>query len=933
MKRLLITLIMACACGLFVSAQIGGHSITGSVVDTASGQKLAMSSIVLVHAKDSMLYRFTRTDGAGNFKLADVDTGAYLLFATFPEYADYVERFTLDSATNVMDLGNLGLVLRSKLLEEVLVSRSQAITIRGDTTEYDAASFTIQPNAKVEDLLKQLPGIQVDQDGKITAQGQTVNKVLVDGEEFFGDDPTLVTRNLRGDMVDKVQLYDKRSDQAEFTGVDDGERSKTINIKLKEDKKKGYFGKVDAGAGTNEMYQGQAMFNRFDNKQRFSAFGTIGNTGRTGLDWQDADRYAPSGTTTLMDNGGIMISFSGGQDEIESWGGRYDGRGIPSVLNGGVFYSNKWNDGKQSINGNYKIGELGVKGSNNTISQNNLPTGTINTISMQDFDRQIFRQRGGAIFEAQFDSTSNLKVTLNGSLKNGENTELNESEGANGAGRLLNASTRNTNNKTEGQDVYLSALWTKKLRKKGRTLSWEVNETINQSKANGFLYSENSFYNDAGEVDSLLLVDQMKVNDTRNSVFNSNITYSEPFTNTLSLVLNYRLTANNGTSLRQSFNPLGSGDYVDLDSLYSNDFKLNQLANQLGAIFNFQKGKSTLNFGTRVSRVQFDQTDRYSDNRFERSFTNHNPQLRWQYRFSQQKSFSVSYNGSNTQPTINQIQPVRVNDDPMNIVLGNPDLKPSYTNRLNMSYNSFKVLGNQYMYFSGSVSNTNKAIVSNTYTDSVGRNTFQYANLDGETPMNYYFYSNFSKNIKKWNLNVGLGLNTNGNIYYNLANGKLNKTVSSSYGGSLNLRQYIQKKYDFNINFGPSYNYGESSLQPDRNNNGWGMNGQYSFNIYLPWKFQISSEGNYTYTAATQSFNEDFERFIVDASVSKKFLKDETLRFGVGVNDIFNQNTGFSRSASSTYITQNRYTTITRYLMFSLTWDFNKMGRGVPIQN
>jgi len=157
--------------------------------------------------------------------------------------------------------------------------------------------------------------------------------------------------------------------------------------------------------------------------------------------------------------------------------------------------------------------------------------------------------------------------------------------------------------------------------------------------------------------------------------------------------------------------------------------------------------------------------------------------------------------------------------------------------------------------------------------------------------------------------------------------------VSSSYSGTINLRQYIQKKYDFNINFGPSYNYGESSLQPDQNNNGWGMNGRYSFNIYLPWKFQVSSEGNYMYTAATQSFNEDFERFIVDASVSKKFLKDETLRFSVGVNDIFNQNIGFNRSASSTYITQNRYTTITRYLMFSLTWDFNKMGGGAPIQN
>src|SRR5690606_17387563 len=222
MKRLLVTLILACTCGLVASAQEGGYSVTGTVVDTASGQQLAKSSIVLVHAKDSMLYRFTRSDEAGDFQLSNLDTGEYMLFATFPEYADYVERFTLDSNTRVMDFGNVGLVLRAKLLEEVLVNRSQAITIRGDTTEYDAASFTIQPNDKVEDLLRQLPGIQVDQDGKITAQGQTVNKVLVDGEEFFGDDPTLVTQNLRGDMVDKVQLYDKRSDQAEFTGVDDG---------------------------------------------------------------------------------------------------------------------------------------------------------------------------------------------------------------------------------------------------------------------------------------------------------------------------------------------------------------------------------------------------------------------------------------------------------------------------------------------------------------------------------------------------------------------------------------------------------------------------------------------------------------------------------------------------------------------------------------
>src|SRR5690606_2451490 len=169
----------------------------------------------------------------------------------------------------------------------------------------NASSFKIEPNAKVEDLLRQLPGIQVDKDGKITAQGQTVNKVLVDGEEFFGDDPTLVTKNIRGDMVDKVQLYDKKSDQAEFTGIDDGEKTKTLNIKLKADKKNGYFGKVDVGGASDGYYQGQAMFNTFKGKKKFSAYGTIANTGKTGLSWRDNSKYGSSNNIEVTDGGGI----------------------------------------------------------------------------------------------------------------------------------------------------------------------------------------------------------------------------------------------------------------------------------------------------------------------------------------------------------------------------------------------------------------------------------------------------------------------------------------------------------------------------------------------------------------------------------------------------------------------------------------------------
>src|SRR5690606_7528747 len=191
-------------------------SIKGAVTDTATNTKLGNTTISVLNAQDSILRAFTRTKSDGTFTLNNLAKGEYILLVTYPKYADYVESFHLDSLKE-HNFGSIHMILTSQLLAEVVITGRQPITIKGDTTEYDAASFKLQPNAKVEDLLKQLPGIQVDKDGKITAQGQTVNKVLVDGEEFFGDDPTLVTKNIRSDMVDKVQLYDKQSDQAAFT--------------------------------------------------------------------------------------------------------------------------------------------------------------------------------------------------------------------------------------------------------------------------------------------------------------------------------------------------------------------------------------------------------------------------------------------------------------------------------------------------------------------------------------------------------------------------------------------------------------------------------------------------------------------------------------------------------------------------------------------
>src|ERR1700679_2695219 len=247
------------------------YSVSGVMVDTAAKVKLPNTSVMILNSKDSTLVSFARTDKNGSFGIGNLHKGKFILLTVYPAYADYVEQFSLDSAKTTHDFGKVSMILKAKLLSEVIIKGSHIpIKIKGDTTEFNAKAYVIQPNDKVEDLLRQLPGIQVDHDGKITAQGETVTKVLLDGEEFFGDDPLLVTRNIRADMVDKVQLYNKKTDQAAFTGIDDGKTTKTINIILKEDRKNGVFGKIIAGGGTDGYHEEEAMYNQFKNKEKIS---------------------------------------------------------------------------------------------------------------------------------------------------------------------------------------------------------------------------------------------------------------------------------------------------------------------------------------------------------------------------------------------------------------------------------------------------------------------------------------------------------------------------------------------------------------------------------------------------------------------------------------------------------------------------------------
>lgn len=936
MKIKLTLIFLLCVVSFFASAQ-GTYSVRGVVADTASIVKLAKASVCILNAKDSTLYKFTRAVPDGSFAINNLKKGKYILIITFPEYADYIDYFQLDSTRTSKDFGSISMTLKSKLLREVLIKgKKDAIKIKGDTTEFNASSYVIQPNSKVEDLLKQLPGIQVDKDGKITAQGQTVNKVLVDGEEFFGDDPTLVTKNIRGDMVDKVQLYDKKSDQATFTGIDDGVKNKTINIVLKEDKKQGYFGKVDGGIGTDGYYDAQAAFNIFKAKQKFSVYGTMGNDGKTGLSWQDASKYGSSDNSNMQftDDGGIMI-FGGGGDSFDSFSGTYDGHGLPLARTGGAHYDTKWNSDKESLNANYKVGYLDVRGNNNTLTQTNLPNTVLNSTSNQDYDNSAFRQKLDGTYQLKIDSLSNLKISVDGTIKHTEthnNYTASSYRGPNGIDTLLNLSSRILNNNTDQKILNASIFYNKKFKKAGRSFSVNLSEAYNKNTTDGYLNSNIRFYNPTtAGLDSTQLINEYKTSDVTSSNLTSNITYSEPFSKTFAVILNYGTGLNNSTANRQSFDQSPSGSYDQFNTTLSNNYKFDQLSNQVGAVFNYRKAKTVLTFGTKATEVNYTQTDEYTGNTFKRGFLNWSPQVNYQYKFGPQRSISFNYSGSTTQPTLAQLQPVTVNTDPLNITLGNQDLKPSFRNNFNLNYNSYKVLTDQNIFVGANYSFTTNAIVSNTTTDYLtGKTTSQSFNLTNKTPYNFSVYSYIGRKIKKLDMNISLNTNIYGNTGYNYSNNALNTTNSYNFSTQVSLEKNKEKKYDMWIAFGPTYTLSESSLQASTNNNGIGYSGYGGFNFYLPGKFEVGTDGNYQYTAPTASFNQSFQKFILNGHIAKKFFKDEGLQFKLSGNDLLNQNVGFSRNAFGSTITQNSYTSIKRFFMFSIIYDFSKMGGAAP---
>lgn len=893
------------------------YSISGTLADTVNLSNTGYASVSILRASDSVLQSYTRTDEHGAFLLHVKDTGKYILLIAHPSFATYVDAIDVDKPDN--STGIIYMTSKKQMLNEVVITGARSIVIKGDTIEYNADSFKTRAFDNVDELLKKLPGIEIGKDGKIKAYGQEVKKMTVDGEEFFSDDPAVVAKTLRASAVDKVQVFDKKSDQAAFSGVDDGERIKTINLQLKENAKKGYFGKAQLDGALPDYFENEAMVNAFKGKRKIAAYGIMSNTNTVGLGWEEMNKYGQGREFSQDDDGNFVSTYTSDDND---WGGQYSGAGLPKAWVGGALYNNKWLNDSLTFNSNYSFSKKMNEGLENVTSQYILP-------DTQYFNKQASSNRNISVkhnvninTEYWIDTSSSLKLTLSGGYSTTQSLSRSLSESMDAAGTLINNNSTDQEKDGIRKNLDANLLYRKRFRKKGRTFTANFTGGWRASRNDGELRSAYNLFS----VDSSYVLHQRKADTSTNINGKLTLTYTEPLTDKLNLQFNYNYNLNHNDAVNNSYDiRQDNGAFTDIfNPFYSSHYLVDIDQHLGGAGLRYNTKKINAGAGLNLSQTQFRQEDKLFDTTYRYSYFNVLPTLNFRYSKSQSTSISFRYNGKAQQPNLMQLQPLRNNTDPLNIVIGNPDLKQAYDHGFNVNYNTYKMLSSQYLYLGTYLHLIQNAVSNKQYIDNNGRSITQYVNVNG----NYYggIWSGASRKIK--DVEISAGLNGNFNHDNNFINGLANVNNRLNLTPNAGVRYAKDTTLDFDYSFSPGYNFSKSSVRSDITTTYWQFDQTLNFHISLPYKFRFGSEMTLNLRQKLNPAETNNNRFLWNLSLSRYFLKDRSLEMKVYVNDVLNQNVGYSRNNTATYVSERTYNTIRRYAMFSIIWNFTKMGAG-----
>lgn len=910
--------------GLIVSAtklfaqDINIH-LTGQVYDKELQEGVIQASVVLLSLPDSAMTAGVVSDMNGFFDLkAKIKPKRHVLKFSYLGYkTTFVSVDPSKAVDGSINLSRIDLVPNAILLSEaVITGEAPQVTLVGDTVVFNASSYRVTQNAMLEELVKKLPGAQVDNDGKITINGKEITKIMIDGKEFFAKDPNIAMKNIPVDMVERLKTYDKKSDQARITGIDDGEEETVLDLSVKKDMNKGWFGNVDAGIGNHDRYQAKGIINKFSDGDQITGIFNFNNV-----------RDASVG-------GGRRWFRQNGMEENRSGGINLAFERKKFTISGSVNYSDVETD-KQ------------IKSTSETFLQENssFTKGYSNSINRNKTFSSDFR------LEWRPDSMTTLLFipSINVGKSNSRSDGFSQTAEIDDFDNWDELMTKNLAINSEVTNSYSSGdnfstggrmIFNRKLNNRGRNIGFNMNYNIGNSSNESNSYSLIQYYKEITETGKIpdderdLFTD----NDINSNSFRFKVNYSEPIAKQRFLQFSYAYQTTYNKTDRKTYNMQDwkdGGATGDLDDFIDPD--LSKLAknyydnHEISINLNTIKEKYNYNIGFTVqpqkNRMKYKQSSHDIDT--VRSVVNFTPVFDFRYKFHKQSQLRITYRGRTSQPNMTDLLPIRDITNPLNVREGNPGLKPSYTNMFMLFYNNYiaksqsSIVAN--VFFQNMINSVSSKV---TYDTQTGARVTRPENINGNWNIRSFAGFNTPLKNKKFTISNFVNFSFN-NIMGYLAVDKeseaqKNKTRNLVLGDNLSFN-YRGTWFEAGVNSGFSYSKVKNTLQPQSNRNTYDWNFGFNSNIQLPWDMSFSTDLSYNIRNG-YSQGMDKGEVIWNAQLAKSFLKKKQATISLQMFDILKQRSNLSRSISASMRTDTEYNEISNYFMVHFVYALNTFG-------
>ncbi len=936
MTRIFILTILMSVFGSVSIAQNAG--IKGSIKDQKDSTIISGATVSLLLQSDSSSVQTVLADSSGNFMINNLSADSFIVKVSTVGYQDYISFITLRDTTR--DIGKLYLIKQGKDLGVVtVVSKAPPVVQIGDTSQFSASQYKVNPDATTEDLIKKMPGITVDKDGTVTAQGEQVKKVTIDGKDFFGDDASAALKNLPSEVVDKIQVFDKLSDQAQLTGFDDGNSVKAINVVTKSGIKNGQFGRVYAGYGTDDRYSAGGNVSFFKKDRRLSFVGNFNNINQQNFASQDL-----LGLTSSNNNRGGGGGPRGGGGN-RGFGGSDNfsvgqSSGISKTNAVGINYSDKWGK-KINVTGSYFF--------NNSINDNDSKSNTETLGEDKQFSTQSgnshtsnYNHRLNFRFEYRMDSSNSLFIIPSVNFQNNKSNSFSSLQTLNDTQDSVNNSLANTLSNRDGYNIRNNIMFRHSFPKKGRTISLGFNTTFTKNDGDYTTDANYRFYNDAGMFLRDSIQNQFSDNPTSGYTIGGTVAYTEPIGKKGQIQIEYNPSVQKNKADQQTFlYDYNEKEYTQFDPKLSNRFDNTITTNNGGISYRLSKSRDDMfSIG-----VNYQNTKLESDRIFptatnvSQSFSNFLPSVMWRKKLSKWSNVRVFYRARTNFPSVDQLQDVVNLSNPLRVSVGNPDLVQSYTHFIAGRY-SYTNSKTSRSFFANIFLQTSADYISNAIWIAQNDSTIQQGNvlskgsqltkpvnLDGYRNVRSFFtYSLPVKGIKTTvNLNAGVGYTRLPGLSNNL------KTITDNftYNGGVVFASNISQYVDFNISYNAAVNNASTKGTSNSDNNyvNHSIGGTLNLLNKKGWFIQNDISGQ-IYNGLSGGLDQSFTLW--NAAIGKKFGKKKATELKLSAFDLLKQNQSVVRTVTESYIQDVQSKVLQRYFM--LTFTYNLKNFGVPVK-